>query len=60
MKIKWLKERQYSRWGLIESGEILDTKKVGVPTHVAEKWIQDGWAEEVKSQKAKKTKNGGE
>jgi len=59
MKIKWLKERQYSRWGLIESGEVVDLKKRGIPKEAAEKWIQDGWAEEVKPQKAK-TKNGGE
>ncbi len=58
MKIKWLKERQYSRWGLIESGEVVDLKKRGIPKEAAEKWIADGWAEEVKPQKAK-TKNGG-
>lgn len=63
MKIKWLKERQYSRWGLIESGEVLDTKKVGIPKRVAEKWVQDGWAEEIKPSKVKekksKSNNGG-
>jgi len=59
LKIKWLRERQYSRWGLIESGEIVDLNKRGIPKRVAEKWIEDGWAEEVKPQKAKKTKDGG-
>ena len=56
MKIKWLKERQYSRdWGKLEQGKVIQ----GIPKRVAEKWIQDGWAEEVKPQKAKKTKDGG-
>ena len=61
MKIKWLKERQYSRWGLIESGEVVDLKKRGIPKEAAGKWIRDGWAEEMKPQKAKKSKsnNGG-
>jgi len=59
MKIKWLKERQYSRWGLIETGKIIDTSRKKIPKEVAEKWIDEGWASEVKPQKVKKSKDGG-
>lgn len=53
MKIKWLKGTHYSlHWGTLKEGEV----KSGIPKKVAEKWIDTGYAEEVRPQKKAKKK----
>lgn len=56
MIIRWIRERQYSDFGLIESDEVINTKKRGIPDEVARKWIADEFAEEVKPEKGKSKK----
>ncbi len=54
MVIKWIKEKQFTNFGLIETGEEIDTKKKNIPDEVAEKWIDTGFAEEIKPSKSTK------
>ncbi len=53
MKIRWLKNRQYSpKYGTLD-GEI-DTKERNIPDEVARNWIDSGDAEEIKPKRATK------
>lgn len=52
MKFRWIRERQYTQYGLIETGEIIDTEKKGIPLDVAKNWIKDKWAKLVKPEKS--------
>jgi len=51
MKIVWLKGIQYSKkFGRLKEGETKD-----IPAGIAKKWIEHGWAKEVKKPKKIKT-----
>lgn len=57
MLIKWLRERQYTNWGLIETGETVDTEKKGIPDEAIKPWIRDKWCKEIKPDKEEKKKS---
>ena len=52
MIIKWIRERQYTNWGLINQGDIVNTVKRGIPKETALKWIDGEFAVEVKPKKS--------
>jgi hypothetical protein len=62
MTFKWMKENQYTDYGLIRTGDIVRTSERGIPEEVARSWINDGWAEEInpsrKSRKKEEVNNG--
>ena len=58
MRIKWIRESQGTDWGLIRTGDEVDTGKRGIPKSVALDWIKNGWAVVVKPIK-KISKKGG-
>ncbi len=60
MKIRWIRESQGTDWGLIKTGDEVDTAKRGIPKSVAKSWIKDGWAVAIKPKSKKISKKGGE
>ncbi|UCD07617.1 MAG: hypothetical protein JSW41_01455 [Candidatus Aenigmatarchaeota archaeon] len=65
-KFRWVREGQFTNWGLIKKDEVVDFEERGIPRDVVTNWVRDGWAELIKpeaeakpetSQKSKEKEN---
>lgn len=48
---KWIRESQYTAFGLIQTDEIFDPEEKGIHPSIIENWERDGWCEKVKPEK---------
>jgi len=45
---KWIRENQYTPYGLIQTGDVFDPGERGIHPSIVENWERDGWCEKVK------------
>ena len=59
MQIKWIGSPQHTDWGLVRTGDVIDTAARGIPAEVVSSWTRDEYAVKVNPQKTA-DKNGKE
>jgi glycine cleavage system H lipoate-binding protein len=53
---KWIRESQFTDYGLMASGHIFDPNKLGIHPDIIANWKKDGWIKKVKLEKETPTK----
>jgi len=53
---KWIRESQYTAYGLIQIGEVFNPGEKGIHPDIIANWERDGWIEKVKPVIKKSTK----
>lgn len=48
---KWIRESQYTDYGLIQTDEVFDPGEKGIHPDIIANWERDGWCEKVKPTK---------
>jgi len=56
MLYKWIRENQYTDYGLIQIGEIFNPAERGIHPSIVANWEQGGWVEKVNPEIKKSTK----
>lgn len=56
MNIIWKGPGQHTEWGLISTGDAVDTTALGIPDEIVGNWTASGFAEVVEGDKPKRTR----
>jgi len=48
---RWVRENQYTLYGLVRTDEVFDPGERGIHPDIVANWERDGWCEKVKPEK---------